>query len=145
MVLLASLRFKGILSQNDIFNMKHLSVLKDIVLMANPTQDGRVDYIGFASAFSKQAKDIAFSYVVLIKSLGDRLDNLGIYSSSPLIGGFMQYFDSELGRIDIVGRDGVNVERVYFPIYPVWREQWLHPQITRVQEGIFLSAFTRKS
>eukprot|EP01135_Chromosphaera_perkinsii_P010510 Nk52_evm20s2152 gene=Nk52_evmTU20s2152 len=138
--------FKRILTDDDVLSVKHIGKenIDLIVMSTNPTSDGRIDYVNFASAFHKQADDIAFSYAVLMKSLNDRLNTIGIYSSSSMLKGIFKYFENQLGRIDIVGRDGINVERVYFPVYPSWKEQWSHPQIQEYKREFF-SQLARES
>nr|XP_046257248.1 ryanodine receptor 2 isoform X2 [Scatophagus argus] len=88
-----------------------------------------VNYEAFVARFHEPAKDIGFSISVLLTNLSEHMPNDSrLRTFLELADCIMTYFQSYLGRIEILG-SGKRIERVYFEISESSRTQWEKPQV----------------
>ncbi|KAI3389454.1 hypothetical protein SNEBB_011471 [Seison nebaliae] len=100
-----------------------------ILTCVDVTSDGKIDIVEFTERFHNPAKEIGFNLAVLLTNLSEHISNdLRMERIMKIAGSFLTYFESNLGRIEIMG--GANrIERVYFEIKESHIEQWNAPQI----------------
>ncbi|EDV29875.1 uncharacterized protein TRIADDRAFT_52741 [Trichoplax adhaerens] len=118
--------FQKAMEQHKIYSSTEIDYL---LKCADTNHDGKLDYMEFTERFQRPAQEIGFNLAVLIANLTDHVpDDPRLAHLEDLISGIMTYFESSLGRIEILG-PSQRIERVYFEIKTEHIDQWQKPQI----------------
>lgn len=126
---------KGSISRKDfqkaMENCKQFSQADiHFLLSCMETNDGEtVSYEDFVDRFHEPAKDIGFTFTVLLTNLSEHMPNDSrLKTFLELAQSVLTHFQPCLGRIEILG-SGKRFERVYFEISEYSRTQWEKPQV----------------
>ncbi|XP_023662899.1 ryanodine receptor 1b isoform X3 [Paramormyrops kingsleyae] len=105
------------------------SEIQFLLSCSEADENEMINFEEFADRFQEPAKDIGFNIAVLLTNLSEhvphdtRLQNFLEQAESVL-----NYFRPFLGRIEIMGASK-RIERIYFEISEVNRNQWEMPQV----------------
>ncbi|XP_062393175.1 LOW QUALITY PROTEIN: ryanodine receptor 1-like, partial [Sardina pilchardus] len=105
------------------------SEIQFLLSCSEADENDMINFEEFANRFQEPAKDIGFNIAVLLTNLSEhvphdaRLKNFLEQAESVI-----NYFRPFLGRIEIMGASR-KIERIYFEISEVNRNQWEMPQV----------------
>ncbi|XP_070408498.1 ryanodine receptor 3 [Nothobranchius furzeri] len=126
---------KGIISkkefQKSMESQKQYSQseIEFLLSCAEADENDMCNYKEFVERFHEPAKDIGFNVAVLLTNLSEHMPhNSRLATFLDLAESVLSYFEPYLGLIEILG-SAKRIERVYFEISELSREQWEKPQV----------------